>query len=93
MRTMHENVDTVNRLLDRGVDRVREEMADAAERAMRQTKRAIRRGRHQVERGLDEARVRVRNEPGRALAIAFAAGAVVGALTLVSVTRRMRRHA
>lgn len=91
MRTMEDNVATVNKLLDRGVDRVREEMADAAERAMRQTKRAIRRGRHQLERGVDEARVRVRDNPGRAVGIAFAAGAVLGALAIASMMRRTRR--
>lgn len=91
MRTMEENVHAVNKLLDRGVDRVREEVGDAAERAMRETRRAIRRGRHQLERGMDEARGRVRNNPGAAIGIAFAAGAVLGGLAIVSVMRRTRR--
>src|SRR5581483_4959329 len=47
MKTMEQNVHAMNKLLDRGVDRAREQMADAAERAMRETRRAIRRGRYQ----------------------------------------------
>lgn len=72
------------------VNRVRETLSDAAERKVRDVKRLARKGRFAVEDRIDEAALRVRRNPGAALAIAFAAGSIAGVVAGVMLRRRRR---
>ena len=70
------------------VNRVKQNLADEAERRVRDVKRMARKGKFALEDGVDEVALRVRKNPGQALAIAFAAGALAGALINFAMRRR-----
>lgn len=70
------------------VNRVKENLSDQAERRIRDVKRIARRGQFALEDRADEVALRVRKNPGKALAIAFAAGTLAGAVLAFTVRRR-----
>jgi hypothetical protein len=70
------------------VSRVRENLSDAAERKVRDVKRLARKGRFAVEDRMDAAALRVRRNPGTALAIAFAVGSITGVIAGLALRRR-----
>lgn len=70
------------------LNRVKEHLADEAERRVHHVKRMARNGRFAIEDGVGGVTLRVRKNPGKALAIAFAAGTLVGALVNFAVGRR-----
>lgn len=70
------------------VNRVRENLSNAAESTARDVKRLARKGQFAVEDRVDEVALRVRRNPGTALAIAFAVGSMSGLLAGLLLRRR-----
>ena len=70
------------------VNRVRENLRSAAESRARDVKRLARKGRFAVEDRIDGVALRVRRNPGTALAIAFAVGSLSGVLAGLMLRRR-----
>ena len=70
------------------VSRLRENLSNAAESKARDAKRLARKGRFAVEDRIDEVALRVRRNPGAALAIAFAVGSLSGLLGGLMLRRR-----
>ena len=70
------------------VGRVRENLSNAAESKVRDVKRLARKGQFAVEDRIDEVALRVRRNPGTALAIAFAVGSLSGMLAGLMLRRR-----
>lgn len=72
------------------VNRVRENLSNAAESTARDVKRLARKGQFAVEDRIDEVALRVRRKPGTALAIAFAVGSLSGLFAGLMLRRRRR---
>ncbi|HTJ21257.1 MAG TPA: hypothetical protein VL383_02640 [Gemmatimonadaceae bacterium] len=72
------------------VSRMREHLSDAAERKVRDVKRLARKSQFAVENQIDAAALRVRRNPGTALAIAFAVGSISGVVAGLMLRRRRR---
>ena len=77
-----------NGALAERVDRVKQTLTDQAVRRVRDVKRLARKGQFAFEDGVDDVALRVRKNPGKALAIAFAAGTLIGAVMTFTMRRR-----
>jgi hypothetical protein len=81
----------------RRINRVREALADRAERRIHDARRMARHGTFAVEDGLDGVILRIRRDPATAVAIAFVAGGVAALTTSLLIRARRpqqqrRRH-
>ena len=70
------------------VSRAKENLVEQAERRLRDVKRMARKGQFALEDRVDDVALQVRRNPGKALAIAFAAGTLLGAVTIFTMRRR-----
>lgn len=77
-----------NGALAERVNRVKENLTDQAERRLRDVKRMARKGQFALEDRVDDVALQVRRNPGKALAIAFAAGTLMGAVMAFTMRRR-----
>lgn len=71
--------------------RVREMVTEAVEDGVHSAIRALKQGRYAAEDALDDAKHAVKKNPLQAVALVFAAGAVLGALTMCLAMRRRKR--
>jgi len=85
-----EYVRAAYRPIAREMNRLRGEIADRAERRAKDARRLARRGKVALDHGIDDVELRIRRNPGAAVAIAFLAGSI--ATLGMTLFFRRRRH-